>query len=410
MRAPVRTGAGLVLVAALCVLMAAAAIAAVWTLFPTHWRVISAEQVILGRWLRPEFLGDGRPAAELLLCSPMGLALDHDGALLISDRGRDRRGRVVWRVDAGGIAHIVAGTGRRGTATASRALELDLEKPESMAVGPDGSIFLSDGFNHVVLRIDSEGRVARVAGTGSPGFSGDGGPASEAMLFRPADLRLDRAGNLFIADVRNHRVRKVDRAGAITTVAGTGEPGFSPDGSVAATAQLDTPWGLGLDREDRLLIADGGNHRVRRVEDDGRLRTIAGNGRQGFDGDGGPAIEASLNFPEALFVDPAGRLYIDDEWNNAIRVVDAGGTIRTVMGTGFPGRAFIGGVARVSPLDDPETVLATPDGIIVSDAANGRVLRISRSGIVELVAGRSEIAPCSTRFGLPPDPDPPGLR
>ncbi len=325
----------------------------------------------------------------------MGIAFDRDGALLISDRGRDRRGRVVWRIDSEGIAHIVAGTGLRGTAVGDRALELDFEKPESIAVAPDGSFFLSDGQNHVVYRIHRDGAAERFAGTGSPGYSGDGGPARDAMLYRPADLRLDAQGNLFIADVRNHRIRVVDPSGRITTVAGTGEPGFSPDGTPAIQARLDTPWGIGLDLQGRLLIGDGANHRVRRVEDDGRLVTIAGNGRPGFDGDGGPATQASLNWPEALSVDPSGRLFLGDENNNSVRVVDTDGTISTLMGTGFPGKAMIGGVAQRSPLDDPESVLPTADGLIVVDGNNGRVIRIANNGIIELVAGRGEIAPCT---------------
>ncbi len=295
-----------------------------WQLFPYEWR-----QLVWAPWLGPAHLGDGQPATELLLCYPMGLAIDRAGELLISDRGRGRRGS-----------------------------------------------------------------VERVVGTGDAGFSGDGGIASEAQLFRPADIRLDGNGNLFIADVRNHRVRKVDPSGRIFTIAGTGERGFSPDGTLAAKAQLDTPWGLGLDREDRLLIADGGNHRVRRVETDGRLVTLAGNGRQGFDGDGGPATDASLNFPEGLFVDTEGRLFIGDEWNNAVRMVGANGIISTVIGTGFPGRAQIGGVAHLSPVDDPENVLFTPDGLILSDGNNGRIIRVSRDGIIHLVAGRGETAPC----------------
>ena len=346
--------------------LAVVALLVVWMLFRTYGGILAIEQVVLARWLRPAYLGDGRPASELLLCYPMGLAINRVGELLISDRGRERRGRVVWRIDSKGIAHIVAGTGRRGEATEPWALELNLKMPEGLAVAADGSVFLSDGWNHSVYRIDPEGRVERIAGTGSPGFSGDGGIASQAMLFRPADIRIDRAGNLFIADVRNHRVRKVDPSGRITTVAGTGEPGFSPDGTPAARAQLDSPWGLGLDLQDRLLFADGANHRVRRVEDDGRLVTLAGTGRQGFDGDGGLAIEASLNFPEGLFVDPSGRLFIGDEWNNAVRMVDTDGIISTVIGTGFPGRAAIGGVARRSPVDDPENILVTADGVIIS--------------------------------------------
>ena len=301
----------------------------------------------------------------------------------------------MWRIDAKGIARIVAGTGRPGKATESRALKLNLDSPTGLAVAADGSVFLSDGFNHSVYRINPDGRVKRVAGTGSPGFSGDGGIASHARLFRPADIRVDRTGNLFIADVRNHRVRKVDPSSRITTVAGTGEPGFALDGTAAVRGQLDTPWGLGLDPQDRLLIADTANHRVRRVEDDGRLVTLAGTGRQGFDGDGGPATEARLRFPEALFVDPSGRLFIVDGGNHAVRVVDTVGIISTVIGTGFPGRALIGGVARRSPLDNPEGILVVADGLIISEANNGRVIRISDDGLTHLVAGRGEIGPCT---------------
>jgi sugar lactone lactonase YvrE len=375
-------------------------------MFPRHVRVGYLAQLLLTPWLSPAYLGDGKPAAELLLCFPMGLAFNQAGELLISDRGRDherhkvlsypRRGRVVWRIDSNGIAHILAGTGRRGLATATTALGLDFNYPEALAVGADGSVFVSDGFNHAVYRIHTDGRVTRVAGTGLPGYSGDGGPASEAMLDRPADIRLDRKGNLYIADVRNHAVRKVDTSGRITTVAGTGEKGFSADGTPAAKAKLNFPWGLAVDHQDLLIIADGENHRVRRVQGDGRLVTLAGNGRQGFDGDGGLATEASLNSPQGLAFDPSGRLFIGDEHNNAVRVVGTDGRISTVMGTGSPGRAVIGERAQGSPLNDPENVLITPAGdLIITDGENGRVLRISGDGRIHKLAGRGEIRDCA---------------
>jgi serine/threonine-protein kinase len=327
------------------------------------------------------------------------MAVTPAGEVLISDRGRDRRGRVVWRIARDGTAHIFAGTGRSGAARGRFALELSLERPESLAIASDGSVFLSDGFNHAVYRIHPDATVERFAGTGTPGFSGDGGPAREAMLFRPADLRVNRRGELFIADVRNHRVRKVDRAGRIATVAGTGEPGFSPDGTLAREARLDTPWGIGLDNQDRLLISDGGNHRVRRIDDDGRLVTVAGSGRVGFDGDGRAATEARFNFPEALAMDADGRLYIGDEWNNAVRVVDRQGVVSTLIGTGRPGRAAIGEPARGAGLDDPENVLVLPDGdLLITDGNNGRVLRIAADGLVYLFAGRSDTRRCSTRW------------
>jgi sugar lactone lactonase YvrE len=364
-----------------------------WWLLPETSRH-AFTYVVLSRWLNPDYLGANQPAYQLLLCNPMGLAFDRNGELLISDRGRGRRGRVVWRIDATGVARLVAGSGRIGDASERAAHEMSFDRPEALAVAEDGAVFLSDGFNHAVFRIAPDGAVDRVAGTGEPGFSGDGGPGADAKLYRPADLRLDRSGNLYIADVRNHRVRMLDRGGRITTIAGTGEQGFSPDGTLATEARLDTPWGLGLDLEDRLLIGDGGNHRVRRVDHDGRLVTLAGNGRQDYAGDGGNALEASLNFPEALSMDQRGRLYIGDEWNNAVRMVDTDGRISTVMGTGFPGRAELGGVARRSPVDDPENILVSPDGLIIADGNNGRVIRIGNDGIVSLIAGRSETAPC----------------
>jgi len=134
---------------------------------------------------------------------------------------------------------------------------------------------------------------------------------------------------------------------------------------------------------------------VRRVEEDGRLVTLAGRGKPEFDGDGGPATQAGLDSPEGLFVDPRGRMFIGDEWNNSVRMVDERGIISTVMGTGHTGTAQLGGVARVSPLDDPENVLYTPEGLIISDGNNGRVIRVTENGMVELLAGRGTTEPCS---------------
>jgi DNA-binding beta-propeller fold protein YncE len=377
----------------LAVIVCLASLIGVMRLLPWNWRE-ALQDGFLTHGNRPAALGDGLPASHLLLCNPMGIALDRQGELLVSDRGRDRRGRVVWRIGRDGIAHIFAGSGNRGRARENGALALNFETPEGLAVGEDGSVYVVDAGNHSVLRIRTDGRAERFAGTGFAGFSGDGGPASEAQLYRPADIRLDEHGNLYIADAYNHCVRKVDPQGRITTVSGTGQPGFSPDGTQAALAHLHLPWGLGLDLEGRLLIGDGGNHRVRRVDADGRLVTIAGNGSQGYSGDGGPALEASLNFPEALFVDATGRLFIGDEWNNAVRVVDANGIISTVIGTGFPGRSWIGGVARSSPVDDPENIVSTPEGLIITDGNNGRVIRVSPGGIIELVAGHGDMRPC----------------
>lgn len=366
--------------------------------FRDHWRVAAIEQWLLTPWLTPEYMGSGEAAVELLLCYPMGLAMDRDGSLLISDRGRNRRGRIIWRVASDGIAQPVAGTGRRGAAAAGAALEADFERPEGLVAMPDGSILISDGLNHTVYRVDSSGDIEPFAGTGVPGFSGDGGLATEAFLHRPADIRSDNNGNVFIADVRNHRIRMVDSTGRISTVAGVGKRGFSGDGTLAIEARLDTPWGIAVDSRNRLIIADSANHRVRRVEADGTLTTIAGSGNQGYDGDGGSAREASLNFPEGLAVSDDGSLYIGDEFNHSVRLVDPAGLIWTVVGTGAAGRGSSGQQAYGAPLNDPQGVLLTPDGLAIADGNNGRVVTVSESGLLTVTAGRGETQACTDRW------------
>lgn len=374
---------------------AVAILAGVWMLTPSRWR-IEARQTVLSTGLSPADLGDGGPAEDLLLCHPNGLEVRPSGELLVADPGEGRRGRVIWRIGRDGMAHLVAGSGLSGSATEDLASELRLNRPESLAAASDGSLLLLDGYNHSIFRIDPDGRVKRVAGNGTPGFSGDGGQASQAQLFRPADIRLDSSGNLYISEVRNHRIRQVDPSGRITTIAGTGEQGFSPDGTPARSARIDTPWALEVDLRDRVLIAESANHIVRRIEDDGTLVTIAGSGVRGFSGDGGPATEARLNHPEGLFVDKRGRLFIADSFNHVVRVVDTDGTISTVVGTGNPGKGPIGGVALLTALNDPEDVVVDSEGLVVSDGNNGRVIRVSVDGTVQLVAGRGETWPCAS--------------
>lgn len=370
-----------------------AILAGVWVLTPTHSR-IKAKQTLLSPRSSPAHLGDGGPVEDLLLCHPNGLEIGPSGELLVADPGEGRRGRVIWRIGRDGMAHVFAGSGLSGSATETRAAQLKLNRPESLATTSDGSVLLLDGYNHSVLRIAPDGAVKRVAGTGTPGFSGDDGQAPQAQLFRPADIRLDSRGNLYISEVRNHRIRKVDPSGRITTVAGTGEQGFSADGTPARSARIDTPWALELDLRERVLIAESANHVVRRIEDDGTLVTIAGSLVPGYSGDGGPATAARLNHPEGLFVDKKGRLFIADSFNHVVRVVDTDGTISTVVGTGHAGQGPIGGAALRTALNDPEDLVVDPGGLVVSDGNNGRVIRVSGDGTVQLVAGRGETMPC----------------
>jgi sugar lactone lactonase YvrE len=319
----------------------------------------------------------------------MGIAEDAAGAIYISDRDR-----FVWKVEPSGKATVIAGNGLAtgpGGLPSSRthALQVALASPEGLLVEPTGDILLADSYNNAILRIDSEGYLSRFAGNGIRGYNGDGNRATESSLRIPHDVRIDSKGNVYIADVMNHRVRKVDREGIMTTVAGTGVVGYSGDGGPAVDAQLNTPWGILVTPDDHLLIADSENHVIRRVGSDGIIVTIAGSGELGFDGDGGPALSAKFNSPQSLALDAMGRLYIGDEHNNAIRMIEQDGRVSTLIGTQGPGFSGDGGPAHLAQIADPENILVRKDGsILITARDNSRIRLVSPDGIISTFAGK----------------------
>ena len=252
-----------------------------------------------------------------------------------------------------------------------------------------GNLYIADTDNHRVRKVDTSGNISTVAGTGTPGFSGDGGAATSARLNSPRGVALDSSGNLYIADATNHRVRKVDATtGNISTVAGTGTPGFSGDGGAATSAALGSPRGVALDGSGNLYIADWSNHRIRRVDaTTGNISTVAGMGSLGFSGDGGAATSATLNLPQGVALDGSGNLYIADSWNHRIRRVDATtGNISTVAGTGTLGHNGDGGAATSARLNSPRGValdgsgnlyIATASGIRKVDATTGNISTVA---------------------------------
>jgi sugar lactone lactonase YvrE len=265
--------------------------------------------------------------------------------------------------------------------------------PSAIVFDAQGNLYFAETGNHVVRSFSTAGVIATVAGSGVQGFGGDGGAATAAELDSPGGLAMDAAGNLFIADTHNHRVREVAGAtGIITTVAGTGAAGFSGDGAAATAARLDLPTALAVDAVGNVYVADMDNHRVRRIAaGTGVITTVAGNGVEGFAGDGGSATAASIDSPNGLAVDSAGNLYIADTHNGRVREVSAAtGIISTVAGTGAE-QAFggDGGAATAAGLALPRGLTIDAAGnIYVADSGNHRVRRISAAGTITTVAGQ----------------------
>ena len=293
--------------------------------------------------------------------------------------------------------------------------------PRGLAVAPGGGFVFADAFGQTVRRVRPDGTVVTVAGTGTAGFGGDGGPATKAELDQPHGVAFTRGGVLLVADALNNRIRAIAPDGTIRTVAGTGARGFSGDGGPATAAKLSAPRGVGaapggaylipdtdndrvrlvrpdgtivtvgpgagLDRPfaavaaagGAILIADTGNDRIRRVSAKGTVTTVAGNGARGFGGDGGRATRASLNSPHNLAVLPDGGFLIADEGNNRVRRVWPNGTITTIAGTGTGGFSGDGGEATAAELDQPKALAVLSDlrGYLIADAANSRIRVVS---------------------------------
>jgi DNA-binding CsgD family transcriptional regulator/sugar lactone lactonase YvrE len=337
---------------------------------------------------------DGNRPSETPLIRPSGVAIDpQTGTIYIADGNRIRA------VEPGGPIETVAGTGAIGFAGdggAAQQAELSLgeqsgtnslyftAETEGMAASA-GRLFLADPFNDRIRLVTTEGTIESFAGGGAepghifingPGFAtGDGGPVAASVLTDPRACALDAAGNLYIADTIDNRIRRVDTRGQITTVAGTGAAGFSGDGGASTAAQLNAPEGIAIGPDGSLFIADTANERIRRVDpNSGVISTIAGNGQEGYGGDGRKGTSAELDVPLGLAVDLRGNLYIADSGNNRVRKVDVAGTITTVAGNGIAGFAGDGGPAAAAELAAPTAVAVdAADNLYIADFLNNRI-------------------------------------
>jgi uncharacterized repeat protein (TIGR01451 family) len=296
----------------------------------------------------------------------------------------------LWGSMGNGYIRTIAGTGGYGTSGDGGPALAALLVPSTVAAGPDGTVFVADGNASRIRKIDpATGVISTYAGTGGYGDSGDGGPATAAAI-QAVGLAVDGAGNLFVSTA-THRVRRIDASsGVITAVAGT-SGGFGGDGGPATSASLSGPRGIAIDPWGNLLIADSGNNRIRKVDaGTGIITTLAGTGNAGFSGDGGPAVSASLNAPNSVASDNAGNLFIADYANARIRRVDAAtGAISTMAGSGCCGSAGDGGPATVATLNAPGTVALDAAGnIYIGDSSAYKVRRIDAgTGIISTAAG-----------------------
>jgi sugar lactone lactonase YvrE len=281
-----------------------------------------------------------------------------------------------------------------------------LNEPLAIAFDAGGDLFILDSLNNRVRKVDSRGNTSTVAGSGpvgagKGGFAGDNRPAAQALLNQPAGMALDGMNNVYVADSENHRVRKIGPNGVITTFAGTGITGASGDGGLATAAHLTTPYGLALDAEGDLYVADLAENVVRKILASGIITIVAGTGTAGFSGDGGVATKAQLSQPRGLAVDSAGNLFIADSGNHRVRRVDQNGTITTVAGNGNLVFAGEGGLSTNTGLRGPVDVAVGADGTLFISDSGFFADSVDKMGPGERVLKVSGVAAPALRNGQP---------
>jgi hypothetical protein len=331
--------------------------------------------------------GDGGQAREAQIALPRSVSPTNDGGYIFAEPWSDR----VRKVGPDGIISTFAGTGVAGfsgdggPATAAQVNFVHAAAPMS-----DGSFLLADTLNRRIRKVSSSEIITTVAGTGDAGYGGDGGPASAAQINNPRSVVGLADGGFLIPDTNNHRVRKVSPSGIITTVAGTGASGFSGDGDPATEAMLSLPFGVAPTPDGGFLIVDVGNQRIRKVSAEGIITTVAGTGVAGYSGDGGPATAAQINNPHNVASRPDGAFLIADASNERVRQVSASGTITTLTGTGVRGYSGDGGPSDGAPISVPKGVAVTAANDVLIAEEQNHVIRF-----VGTVAAPSAASPPS---------------
>lgn len=325
---------------------------------------------------KPGDSGDGGPATKAELNGPRGVTEDLFGNLYIAEY----YGQRVRKVTPGGVISTLAGTGVQGySGDGGPATMAELNGPYRVTVDLAGNVYIPDSGNSRVRKVAPDGTITTVVGNGQTGNSGDGGPATSASLNYPEAVAFDSAGNYYLADEGANVVRKIDTHGNITTAVGTGAGAYTGDGGPAASATLNGPVGVAVNAAGDLYISDQGNNVIRKVTN-GIITTFAGTGGFGFSGDGGPATKAEFGYPASIGLDAMGNLYIPDVNNYRIRVVLTNGNIYTVAGNGGQSYGGDGGPAVNAEINAPRSVSVAPNGnVYIGDFGNNRVRMLAQS-------------------------------
>ena len=319
------------------------------------------------------YSGDGGSATNASLIAE-DVTQDSTGNLFIDSNNYIRK------VNTNGIITTIAGIGTSGySGDGGQATNAMIYSLSGIAIDDSGNVFIADTYNNRIRKVSTNGTITTVAGLGVQGFYGDGGTATNAALNSPFNILVDTSGNLFISDTYNNRIRKVNTNGIITTIAGIGTSGYSGDGGQATNAEL-RPKGLAMDSSNNLYLADTFNNCIRKISPAGIITTAAGNGARGYAGDGGQATNGSLFYPFAVMLDKAGTLFVADTYNSRIRKVDTNGIITTVAGSGLYGYSGDGGIATNAMLSYPTGLTEDFVGnLLIADEENGRIRAVGLS-------------------------------
>lgn len=348
------------------------------------------------------FSGDNGQATAAQMYGPLGVAVDSAGNVYFADRFNDR----LRKINTAGIITTIAGTGTGGyNGDDIAATTAQLNDPFGVAVDIAGNVYVADHSNHRVRMISSLGIITTVAGTGASGYNGDDIAATAAQLNEPRGVAVDKFGHLFIADQANNRVRQVTLStGIISTIAGSGVQGFSGDSGPATAAMLNGPYAMAADTFHNLYICDVDNQRIRKINWAGVITTVAGTGVGSYNSDGIPATAAQLNEPIGIAINAGGELFIADAWNERIRKVSLDGTISTYAGIGTAGMGLDSVAATACAFYYPYGIAVNQAGnIYICDQGNQRIRRTYQAGV-----GVSDVSKEVLDVSVFPNPAPGG--